>query len=69
MRVFVFIVVLSLILVIPTAAQVQTWNIDPAHYRGTVLRTPPGNFDGSGFVHQSERLGSIRSFRPGQDDD
>jgi polyisoprenoid-binding protein YceI len=31
MRVFVFIVVLSLIPVIPTAAQVQTWNIDPAH--------------------------------------
>jgi polyisoprenoid-binding protein YceI len=31
MRVFVFIVVFSLIPVIPTAAQVQTWNIDPAH--------------------------------------
>jgi len=31
MRFFVFIVVLSLIPVIPTAAQVQTWNIDPAH--------------------------------------
>ena len=31
MRVFVFIVVLSLILILPAAAQVQTWNIDPNH--------------------------------------
>jgi polyisoprenoid-binding protein YceI len=31
MRVFVFMVVLSLILILPAAAQIQTWNIDPNH--------------------------------------